>query len=113
MLFVSDYCGELIHEKYQYFEVYPTKNHRWATPDDPYRMDHVEMKDIKAVPVEFASPVYYDTKKLHLTFKRKFQDPYYFKVNDTTAVPLLGTYSEDLLRIKMDGNLKRVFAKKR
>lgn len=44
LLFVSQYCGKLYHEKYQFFELYKTADGRWASPGNPYRYDNYPSK---------------------------------------------------------------------
>jgi hypothetical protein len=107
MLFVSDYCGKMIQEKYQFFEVYPTVDHRWAFPGDPYFYDQqVKDKVVKPVQVAFKDDVSFDINE-HYNGNRRpvFAEPYY-QVDGLRMKPLVGTYPEDLLKIKKDGVLK-------
>ncbi|MEJ6982227.1 hypothetical protein WG906_17310 [Pedobacter sp. P351] len=106
MLFVTDYCGRMIQEKYQFFEVYPTVDNRWAFPGDPYLYDqHIKDKTIKPVQIRFKDDLWFDTKTFSFLHPRPvYTDPYYL-VEDSKARPLVGTYAEDLLKIKRDGVL--------
>jgi hypothetical protein len=106
LLFVSEYCGELYHEKYQYFELYKTVDGRWASPGDPYRYDNYHRKNIQAQCIEFADSVWFDVSRMHpLTIQREFPAPYY-KIEGQKAIPLMGCYIEDLVRVKKEGVLK-------
>lgn len=86
LMFVSRYEGKLYHQKYQFFPVYPTKDGRWASPGDPYRMEPpVHRGDLRPVPIEFAIPV----------LDEQTQQPY-----------TEGNYVEDLFIVKKNGVLK-------
>lgn len=106
LLFVGEYCGELIHTKYQYFDVYPTKDGRWASPGNPYRFDdNFKARSIKAVPIAFDNDLSFDTKSLF------FRDSYtettpYFTLEGTKATPVMGTYIDDLVKLKQEADLK-------
>ncbi|TWR25223.1 hypothetical protein FPZ43_17285 [Mucilaginibacter pallidiroseus] len=108
LLFVSQYCNKLIHNQYQYFEVYPTADGRWATPGDPYRYDsYVKEKSIKAQPVMFENKLLFSIKKARKNYLSNYEKPYY-QIIHGEARPLLGTYAEDLFKIKKQGALKRL-----
>jgi len=107
MLFVTDYCGKMIHEKYQFFEVYPTVDNRWAFPGDPYLYDQrIKDKIVKPVPVAFRDDLRFDTKKFYYLNPRPVYTAPYYQVENSIARPLVGTYPEDLLKIKSEGMLK-------
>ena len=104
MLFVSEYCGKLIHQKYQFFDVYRTKNGRWASPGDPLRYDRPDSTGIRGEPISFGGLVFdklTDGRKQY----RKFEAPYY-KIHGNCAEPVRGAYIEELFDVKKNGVLK-------
>ncbi|WP_285055347.1 hypothetical protein [Pedobacter ginsengisoli] len=106
MLFVSEHCGQLIHEKYQYFDIYPTADGRWARPGDPYRFDTNQPKLFKAQKLKFKENLSFDIgNEYKSVIAEKYPKPY-FKITRDKAYPLTGVYSEDLFSIKKDGVLK-------
>lgn len=115
LLFVGEYCGKLYQEKYQFFDVYKTKDGKWASPGDPFKFDNYAdyKKDttIKAQLIEFDSFIRINTiPSIDEDYPERFQKyeaPYYRLIGDK-AVPLMGTYVEDLIKIKMNGGLKRI-----
>lgn len=102
MLFVSEHCGKLYHDKYQYYDVYKTKDGRWASPGDPYRFDKfAKERNIKAVIINFANDLHFYPGKIYdmrYGFP-KYEEPY-FKVIGIKAIPLMGAYVEDLFSLK-------------
>jgi len=106
LLFLGDYCGRLFHEKYQYFDVYPTTDGRWARPGDPYELDSkLPDKQVKAKPIKFKDSVAIDLSDKYSQEKTRYVSPY-FKIINEKAIPLQGAYIEDLLEIKKQGVLK-------
>jgi hypothetical protein len=106
LLFVSEYCGRLYHEKYQFFEVYKTADGRWASPGDPYRYDNYHRKDLQAKNICFADSVWFDVSRMPKPImERQYPAPYY-KIEGTKAIPVMGAYLDDLVRVKKDGVLK-------
>jgi len=106
MLFVSDHCGKLIHEKYQYYDVYPTEDGRWARPGDPYQLDQKQAKLVKPIAIKFNNGLSFDITDLHPNrIKELYPEPY-FKIVDNKALPLTGAYADELFSIKKDGVLK-------
>lgn len=113
LLFVSEYEGKFYHEKYQYFDVYKTKNGGWASPGDPYRFDtNISEKKVKLNKEAFLDPVIFDVvngrlknpvniTQLDLIFK----EPYFF-LKDGKACAYEGTCVRNLFNIKKEGVLK-------
>ena len=106
MLFVSEHCGQLIQEKYQYFDVYPTADGRWARPGDPYRFDAAQPKLFKAQKLQFKEILSFDISNEYESVVAEKYPKRYFKITRDKAYPLTGVYSEDLFSIKKDGVLK-------
>ncbi|GAA5097707.1 hypothetical protein GCM10023210_33010 [Chryseobacterium ginsengisoli] len=113
LLFVGEYCGKLYQEKYQFFDVYKTKDGRWASPGDPYKFDNYTdyKKDasINIQPIEFDPFVRINTKipddEEYPERLQTYEAPCYRFIGNI-AVPLMGTYIEDLIKVKMNGALK-------
>ncbi len=106
LLFVSEYEGKLYHEKYQYFDVYKTKDGKWASCGDPYRFDDYHRKEVKLAKLEFDKPLLFDLKEFKDKYiKAVFKEPY-FRVNGNKAECLTGAYIEDLFIVKKEGILK-------
>lgn len=106
MLFVSEHCGKLIHEKYQFFDVYPTADGGWARPGDPYMLDQHQSKTVKAIPLKFKDELMFDVTDKHPNrIKELYPEPY-FKIENNKAYPLTGAYAETLFSIKKEGVLK-------
>lgn len=113
LLFVYKSKGQLYQVPNQYFDVYKTKNGRWASCGDPYYFDEKYKKDltyeIKPVNLEFYRPV---TFKIHpksdsLKVNEVFPEPY-FRIINNRAIGIMGTYVEDLFLIKKEGILKEL-----
>ena len=104
LLFVSEYKGKYYHEKYQYFDVYLTKENRWAGTYN----DHEDYGKIKPEKIAFADSVYLQTKIMNNAGEvvdLNYSPPYY-RIIDDKAYPLYGNYVEDLFAIKKNGVLK-------
>src|SRR5690606_18321373 len=85
LLFVSRWENRLYHEKYQFFDVYPTKDGRWATCGDPYKYEPpMHRGRLKPERIEFAVAV---------------------RDNRTGQQCTEGNYAEDLIRVKREGVL--------
>lgn len=106
LLFVSEYCGELYHEKYQYFDLYKTVDGKWASPGDPYKYDEYHRKNLKAQNIQFADTVWFDISKLRAeAVKEQFPFPFY-KIEGQKAIPIMGSYIDELIAVKKEGVLK-------
>lgn len=109
LLFLSEHCGKLYHEKYQYFDVYPTVDGRWARPGDPYELEFDKKKlsrTVKAKKIAFQpSVVFIPADFRSYREDRTFQEPY-FRLEDDLVFPVMGAYAEDLFEIKKQGVLK-------
>lgn len=106
LLFVSEYCGELYHEKYQFFDLYKTIDGKWASPGDPYKYDEYHRKNLKAQSIQFADSVWFDISKLSdALIKEKFPIPFY-KIDGQKAIPIMGCYIDELILVKKEGVLK-------
>jgi len=111
LLFVSEHKGKLYHEKYQYFDVYQTKDGRWAGCGDPYESEDVHRKPVKTFKLEFNEPVTYDLSGFTVKQRREFYPPPFFRIEGKKAICLKGTYLDELFMVKKNGVLKarRIF----
>lgn len=106
LLFVSEYKGKLYHEKYQYFDVYRTKDGSWASCGDPYKFDDYHRRNIQAVKLEFDEPLIFNLKDYEKEFNKEvFKSPY-FGINGDKAECLMGAFVTDLFTVKKEGVLK-------
>jgi hypothetical protein len=105
LLFVSEYEGKYYHEKYQYYDVYPTTDGKWAGI-------YHDFEGYDAPPPRKQISF---TKEVHLTLsiinndseivQLKYSPPY-FKIIEDKAYPLYGYNVEELFAIKKNGVLK-------
>ncbi len=108
MLFVTEYEGKYYHEKYQYYDVYKTKNGRWASSYKEMEYHHIYNKNttVKPEKIDFEDEVSYGKTKIldTLAFSPYYKEPYY-KFVDDKAIAVYGNYLEDLFRLKKEGVL--------
>lgn len=62
LLFVSLKQDGIYHVRDTFFDVYKTKNGKWATCGDPYKFDLGYRKNIKATKLEFDKPLIFNIK---------------------------------------------------
>ncbi|MES2848092.1 MAG: hypothetical protein V4685_03490 [Bacteroidota bacterium] len=111
LLFVSKHEGKYYHKKYQFYDVYKTKDERWAgrysVRDLGY--DNRRNKYVSAQKIDFTEKAFVP---LELVNKKEiscwFPEPYY-KIENDRAIPVYGNYIEDLFRIKKEGTLAKLF----
>ncbi|HEX8377167.1 MAG TPA: hypothetical protein VF602_05070 [Pedobacter sp.] len=96
LLYVSEYCGKLYHKKYYYFALFKTANGRWAIPRDPYNFIQLKRKDLRIQPIQFADSVWFDINEQRPKFRYEQYSAPYFKIEGEKAIPIMGTYLEDL-----------------
>jgi len=109
LLFVSEYKGKYYHEKYQFFDVYNTKNNRWASSYKQYDYGHSYNANttVKPEKIDFVDKVAYPTiikygKNEIDTIS--YPKPYYETIGDS-AFAVYGNYVEELFRLKKEGVL--------
>ncbi len=106
LLFVSNYNGRLIHEKYQYFDVYKTKNCKWASSYkiSDYYHPYNKNTTIKPEVIDFVDEVSYKVYN-KWDADNNYPSPYYKIVGDR-AVAVYGNYIEQLFELKKNSTLK-------
>jgi hypothetical protein len=106
LLFVSDHDGRLVHQKYQFFDVYRTSDDRWATCGDPNEHDRENVKPAKLQNIVFTPEVYFDvTHYTDRLIKDEFPEPGW-KREENRALCRQGVYTDELFRIKNEGVLR-------
>lgn len=108
LLYVSNVQGTLIHEKYQYADVYKTRNGRWASGyrvgdyDHPYNQE----SPVRPERIEFAEEVSYPVSNLDTAaINQQFPAPYY-RIAGGRAIVVMGNYVEELFALKQTSILK-------
>jgi hypothetical protein len=107
MLFVSKYCDEIFHQKYQFYNVYKTVDNKWAAPyqtSDYSRLD--TLSKIKPVKIIFKTPVEFDISKASKEWVEKSYPSPYYKIENGKAIAVYGNYVPELLELKKQTVLK-------
>lgn len=107
MLFVGDYCGKLLFLRSCFFNVYKTKDGRWAAP---YSVNNYQLPDsiigIKPHIIEFEEEVEMKTYYLmEEDLNNMYPAPYYKRENGK-IIAVYGNYVDELLEIKKQTELK-------
>lgn len=108
LLFVSKEGDSFFHEKYQFYDVYPTKNKRWAGPYSvlDFGRDGKEHNGVKPEIIDFEPEVSFLFSKME---NQKEIDcwfpPPYYRLDSIKATAVYGNYIEDLFKIKKNGVL--------
>ncbi|MGD1319907.1 hypothetical protein [Chryseobacterium sp. 2R14A] len=102
LIFIGEYCGDLIHIKYQFFPVYKTQDGRWATPFDTYKESykpekHLYENIIFDKSVSFNLPDQLSDEKMAQFIRNKFPEKYY-SIKNGKAYPIMGRYAEDIVK---------------
>jgi len=110
LLFIGEYCGDLIQLKYQFFPLYKTIDGRWATPVDTYMEHYYKSDNYKPTNITFDKSVSFNLlrSKIKLTDdqitqlkQHKFPEEYY-KIENGKAIPIAGRYAEDLVKLRKE-----------
>lgn len=99
LLYVIKKCDALIHIKYQYAEVYKTKDQRWAVP---YKANDYKkpQTSIKPEIIEFESAVKYNIKTKSKEYVAlNYPEPFY-KIEGDFAIAIYGNFVEDIIKLK-------------
>jgi hypothetical protein len=110
ILYVAKYCDELVHVKYQYNNVYKTKEGKWASPYQGFKYEKLDsLNTIKPIPMEFRDDVIFEFKEGMDTLK--FQKRYpkeYFEINGFAAKAKYGNYAKDVFEVMKNTILKKI-----
>ena len=103
---ISENDGGLYHEKYQYADVYKTKNGRWASGYRTVDYKYDTSKSIKPEKIYFKTKVSYELKEWQKKeVERLYPKPFY-KIKKNKAIVVYGNYVEELFLLKKNGALK-------
>jgi hypothetical protein len=105
LLFVSEINGKYYHEKYQYYDLYPTLDGKWAGVYHQFDNNDAPpptKKILFAKEVSFPLSIIKNNGNI---MQLKYSQPY-FKVIEDKAYPLYGYNVEELFTIKKNGVLK-------
>ncbi|WP_339611330.1 hypothetical protein [uncultured Planktosalinus sp.] len=107
LIYIADYCGRLIHVKYQYHDLYKTVDGKWASPYNPNIFRNIDSRfHIKPKKIEFEKPIEFEFKEENLELiKKKYPEPYYEIKNGTVKI-LYGNYPNELFELKKESTLK-------
>jgi hypothetical protein len=106
LVYVSEYEGRFVQQKYLFQAVYPTADGRWAGCGDPYaRMPDMHRHGVKAETVVFRPPVVFDTARLSKTEKEKKYPAPFFRHQRGKATCSMGNYPSELFRVMKEGYL--------
>ena len=104
LIFIGRYCDELVHVKYQYNNVYPTDDDRWASPYDP-RYFSQGISDPNVIPelISFKYPVEFPVDSLSQDqIEKRFPGPYY-RISNGKATAIYGYYIEKIWGFRKSG----------
>ena len=106
LVYVSEYDGRFVQQKYLFQAVYPTADGRWAGCGDPYAgMPDVHRHDVKPEPIVFRPAVEFDTRRLsEIEIERRYPSPFYHHERGK-AICAMGSYPAELLRVMKEGYL--------
>lgn len=113
LIFIGEYCGDLIHMKYQFFPVYKTQNGRWATTVDAHKVKYDKAKENLYENIVFDKSVSFDLpnqlsdEQMAQFIKNRFPEKYY-SIKDGKAYPIMGRYAEDLVKYWMENYWKNL-----
>ena len=107
LLFVSEYCQELIHQKYQYFPLYKTTDNRWAAPFPAASFTSQPGAAIlKPHRLKFREPVVTYLTGADPAWVAKHFPPPYYRIENNQAIAEYGSYVEELLELEKQTVLK-------
>lgn len=107
LLYVTSYCGKLIHQKYQYSPLFRTAENKWAAPYDVESYARLDSTStIKPVKVSFQPAVEFDLKDMSKEWiEQNYPSPYY-RISNGKAIAEYGNYVPELVEIKKQTVLK-------
>jgi len=108
LLYVTEYCGDLIHVKYQYHDLYKTVDGKWASPLNTRNYRNIGSDSIiKPRKIEFKKPIEIEYNEEQIKrLKKKFPE-YYFEIKNGKVKILYGNYPEELFKLKKMTVLKK------
>lgn len=110
LLFVYPYSDKNVHEKYQFFPVYKTRDGRWAgvyAAGDFQNNFYKDSITVQPEKIEFKEKLSFDLAKVTSEMKEYLYPVPFFTIKNNNAIPVYGNYAEDLFRIKQQTYLRR------
>ncbi|GAA4153761.1 hypothetical protein GCM10022217_09900 [Chryseobacterium ginsenosidimutans] len=110
LIFIGKYCGDLIKDFF--FPIYKTANGKWASPikigdEHYYKPDKFVPENIMFdKSVEFDLPNNITEEQIAQLKQYKFPEKYY-KIENGKAIPIMGRYAEDLVKLWNELYLKK------
>ena len=107
LLFVSEYCQQLIHQKYQYYPVYKTVDNQWAAPYAANDYANLpKTSSIRPHLLEFREPVVTDIAGADPEWVARTLPAPYYRIEKNKAIAVYGNYVAELLELKKQTVLK-------
>lgn len=107
MLFISRYCGELFHQKYQFYPLYKTEDNRLASPYNVFEYSRLDSTStIKPEIIKFKEKVEIDIKGASQEYIEKWYPAPFYKIENGKAIAVYGNYVPELLELKKQTILK-------
>ena len=102
LLYIGEHCGELIHVKYQFSDLYKTGDGRWASPLSPWEYGYLKPGQISNyTKIDFEPPVRYSADYDWPTPEE------YFDTNSDSTTAIYGRYVEDIVSQMKETKLKQ------
>src|SRR3954471_20052399 len=89
LIYVSQYGGRFVQQKYLFQPVYPTADGRWAGCGDPYDGGNLHGSGVKAEPITFKPPVVFDIRNVPESARERQYPAPLFRHENETAVCLM------------------------
>jgi len=106
-VYVSEYKGRLIQQRYLFQPVHRTSDGRWASCGDPYAwISDVHRHGVKAEPIAFSPLITFDVRKGAKEQGFPAFDAPFFRIEKDTATCLMGNYPRELFRVMAEGHLR-------
>jgi hypothetical protein len=107
ILFVTQYCNEYIHQKYQFYNVYKTFDNKWAAPYQTFDYSKLDtLSKIKPIKITFKNRVEFDISTASKEWVEKSYPSPYYKIENGKAIAIYGNYVSELLELKKQTILK-------
>jgi len=107
LLFISKYCGELFHQKYQFYALYKTEDNRLASPYNTFDYSRLDSTStIKPEIIKFKEQVEIDVKNTSQEYIEKWYPAPFYKIENGKAIAVYGNYVPELLELKKQTVLK-------
>jgi len=103
---IGEEDGQLYHVKYQFADVYKTKNGRWASGYRTFDYRDNFAGSIKPEKIPFKRKISYELKESQKREVERWYPKPFYKIKKNKAIVFLGNYLEELFLLKKNGILK-------